>query len=333
VWGVNCNHTPSTVLFVEPPAGGAGKGTKALKVTARPAPSGAGFSHGFLSQGTFHRDSRVAGQNNGDEYWGFMIYLPTDWTWGWTGQFPNWGSVMFEANYPPFITPNGPFRLNLEPGGFDGDGTGTIRAQIKGGYGEQPQWQFGMVTTTYSGNMKYQTNPNYPSQTTFSGFPALNGGMEPLLKVIPQGEFTKGVWHQIIVHVRWTVGIEQGGVSPMWRTWWKRKGENTGGTAGLGNGWNLTINMSGADHVNPNRAASLLWGIDGDSRVWTPDMYLPTGPTPPSNERTVNGVRRISTYSNFSGYYVSSLATGTHPFWVDNMVNGDSFEAISSRMP
>ena len=315
---------------VETPPGGAGKGTKALRITTYPDATNGSFT--WLSGGTVHRDSRAPGQNGGHEYWGFMIFLPTNWTWGWTGIQPNWGMEMMELKYPPFITPNGPFRVRMDPGGANGDGTGTLRVQIKGGYGNQPRWAFGETTTTYSGSAPYINTPSYPSQTTFPAFGTTALELEPHLKIIPQGEFTKGVWHEIIIHVLWTVGIEQGGVSPVWQTWWRRKGETN---------WNLTIDLSGADHANPNRAASLLWGIDGNGWKFTPDMYLPDGPPTPTNPATgkpaydtvLNGVKRMSTYDNLGGFYLSRHATGNHAFWVDNMIVGDSFDAIASRMP
>jgi hypothetical protein len=68
----------------------------------------------------------------------------------------------------------------------------------------------------------------------YSSGPDSNGNVHcatATCQVIPQGQMTLGVWHQVIVHIHWAAD-SSGSVE----TWWKRKGETS---------WNQQARLSG----------------------------------------------------------------------------------------
>ena len=68
-----------------------------------------------------------------------------------------------------------------------------------------------------------QSGPVVNTAATYTTGPDNNGNMHcstATCQIIPQGQMTLGVWHQVIVHVHWATDAT-GSVE----TWWKRKGE------------------------------------------------------------------------------------------------------------
>jgi hypothetical protein len=139
---------------------------------------------------------RTVGGDGADQYYALEEMFPTNW------QEPSswfWGMGIAQFNYTALTGP--PVGLSAH-----GDHVNVTM-------------QTGAVT---NGVSQYSTGNDDSSG---------NIPCSPSCRIIPAGQLTRGVWHQMIIHVHWATGS-----SGLVETFWRRKGEST---------WNPQMRMSG----------------------------------------------------------------------------------------
>ncbi|MEP6872489.1 MAG: heparin lyase I family protein [Anaerolineaceae bacterium] len=124
-----------------------------------------------------------------DDYYAFDLMFPTNW------QEPSpagWGMLVGQLNYVGWLTGVGP------PIGISAHAGKLVMVLLSG--------------NSVGGVPTYSTGPDN------NGVGARCGTVT--CQIIPQGQLTLGVWHQIVVHVHWATD-STGKVD----SWWRRKGE------------------------------------------------------------------------------------------------------------
>lgn len=163
----------------------------------------------------------------------------------------------------------------------------------------------GMVNfAPFADSMKLVVQAGYNDDRPFDVTPYLNNGGNyeaqygPLGTTaewlcIPAGQMNKNVWHELIIAVKWVTTT-----TGFYKTWWKRKGEST---------WTQTLNQI-------TNQPTFWWGWDYLGNYYPPEMM-----------------------GGYPSYQPFGLYTAPRNFnrtiWMDNYVEGSSFEIIAATMP
>jgi hypothetical protein len=247
----------SAIKNVAPPA--PGSGSRAVKVSAA-----AGSNATWASQWRHI-------QLGADYYYGMMLYFPS----GWTDPAPNSWANIGELGFHPFMQgPGGAGPLHLSAHGD------VLKLSVSTGLrvpGTPPQYSNGGDYAQFDGS---------DAQVNLGGLSQWS--------VVPKGQMNTGVWHEIVLHVRWatdTTGVIQ--------AWWRRKGDAT---------WTKTIDQSGFP--------TLAWGLDMSGNfTWTPN--------------NLNGVTTADTL----GLYRDNSNSPADTYYLDAYRVNTSFSGVAATLP
>jgi Polysaccharide lyase len=138
---------------------------------------------------------------NLDDYYAFAVKFPTDWQ---TPSTAGWGALLDQLN-------------------FEGINAAPVMMNA---------FADSLVLLVNSGNCPSSGGcPYYSGLPTGGGFSPRPAGMPGPLYAIPHGGMTLGVWHELVVHVRWT--LDSTGVVEVWH---RVKGQSA---------WTQTVSASG----------------------------------------------------------------------------------------
>jgi Polysaccharide lyase len=257
----------SCISNVVPPS--PGSGSRAARVAA-----GAGANCTWANRWRYI-------QLNSDSYYGMMWYFPA----GWSDPAPGGWEASWELNFHPYIW-GAPVALSTHGS--------SMKVSLQTGY---CVWG---KACSYDNGGEYENA--LACNSGIAGAPPCTPISPSGSFIIPKGQMTTGVWHEIILHVHWaadTSGYVEG--------WWRKKGSGT---------WTKTVSLSGFPTVQ--------WGTDD---------CVPTGSCPGQNiawsPSNLNGV----TTDDHFGLYRAGGSGAAVTYYLDDLDIGTSFASVTAALP